>query len=68
MKPSLLQASVVGIVLLTLGATYYRVSTAPERRQVRLETARQTCAGQGGQWVREGRDSSCIKPGVAPQR
>jgi len=52
-------------VVVTVGATVFRVWTAPERIRMRLDTARTTCLNAGGEWIKVGREESC-RP--APER
>ncbi len=39
------------VVLLTLGATAFRVITAPDRVKERRNTARAVCIQSGGEWA-----------------
>ena len=54
---------VAAVIVLALGATAFRVATAPERAKQRRELARQTCVQTGGEWVQAQRDEVCRKPG-----
>ena len=56
--------AIVAVITLTVVATAFRVSTAPERIRQRLDTAKTTCIKAGGDWVNEGRDALC-QPGTA---
>ena len=47
------------VVALTLGATAFRVSTAPERARMRLDSAKATCLNAGGEWIKTGNEESC---------
>ena len=50
----------IGIVVaLTIVDAAYRVSTAPERIRMRLDTAKATCLNAGNEWVKVGREESC---------
>ena len=50
-------------VALTVMAAVFRVSTAPERIRMRLDTAKTTCVKGGGEWIKVGRDELC-QPGL----
>lgn len=52
-------AAIVAVVVLTIVAAAYRVSTAPERIRTRLNAARDACLSAGGDWVRVGREEWC---------
>ncbi len=57
-----LNASVLAIgavIALTIAATIFRVATAPERIQRRLEAAKASCLNAGGQWLKSGREATC---------
>jgi hypothetical protein len=56
-----LNASVViaAVVVLTIGATVFRVWTAPERIRLRLDSAKASCLNTGGEWIKVGREESC---------
>lgn len=65
-----LNASVIAIALvvaLTLAAAVFRVSTAPERIRMRLETAKATCIKAGGEWIKVNREELC-QPGAAQKK
>jgi hypothetical protein len=47
------------VVALTIVSAVFRVSTAPERIRLRLESAKASCIDAGGQWVEVGREQSC---------
>lgn len=51
---------VIGIVVtLTLLATFFRVSTAPERTRQRIESAKSSCLNAGGEWIEVDREQIC---------
>ena len=52
--------AIVTVVALTIVAATYRVATAPERIRKRLESAKATCTGAGGQWIKVEREESCL--------
>ncbi len=52
--------SVAAVVALTIAATVFRVSTAPERIRMRLDTAKASCIKAGGEWVTVNREESCV--------
>ena len=58
---SLARSAFVIVVLVAIGATVFRVSTAPERVKERRNTARSVCVGSGGEWIRVGSDEICQK-------
>lgn len=70
-KPTVnLNASVIAIALvvaLTIAAAVFRVSTAPERIRMRLETAKATCIKAGGEWIKVNREELC-QPGAAQKK
>ncbi len=47
------------IVAAAAAAAVFRVVTAPERVQKRMETAKETCIKSGGTWAFEGREPIC---------
>ncbi len=51
------------IIVLGIAATVFRIYTAPDRIQQRLETAKTVCEQSGGHWVvgSSGRDPVCEK-------
>jgi hypothetical protein len=51
------------VIIVALGASIFRVATAPERAKQRRDLARQTCVETGGEWVQAQRDGICRKPG-----
>ena len=51
MVPRVPVVIVVAIIVLATVALVVRVSTAPERIQKRLDTAKAVCHQSGGQWV-----------------
>lgn len=59
MVVSLARSAFVVVVVATLAATVFRVSTAPERVKARRDQARSVCIGSGGSWVQVGRDEIC---------
>jgi len=61
MTTNLARSAFVIVVLAAVGASVFRVSTAPERVKERRETARSVCIGSGGQWIRVGNDEICQK-------
>lgn len=61
MSLSLARNAFVIVVLAAIGATVFRVSTAPERVKERRNTARSVCVSTGGEWVRVGKDEICQK-------
>ena len=50
-------AVTIGVV----GATVFRVASAPDRIEERKAVARNVCIENGGQWVNQGRDAICVK-------
>jgi hypothetical protein len=61
MTLNLARSAFVIVVLAAVGASVFRVSTAPERVRDRRDTARSVCIGSGGQWLRVGNDEICQK-------
>jgi len=61
MTPSLARSAFLIVVLATIAATVFRVSTAPERVKERRNTARTVCISMGGEWVQVGNDEICQK-------
>ena len=61
MNLSFAHSAFVIVVLAAIGATVFRVSTAPERVKERRNTARSVCVGSGGEWIRVGKDEICQK-------
>ena len=59
MKVSVSVMAMISVIALTLGAAGYRVTTAHERMQLRLESARAACVASGQEWVTDGRETSC---------
>jgi hypothetical protein len=49
----------------TLGASAWRVSTAPERIRARHEVAKQVCVTRGGEWVQIEREFLCAPASAA---
>lgn len=47
------------IVTVATAAAVFRVATAPERIQKRMETAKETCIRSGGTWGLDGREPVC---------
>ena len=52
------------IIVLGVAATVFRIYTAPDRIQQRLDTAKTVCEKSGGKWVvdSKGYDPVCEKP------
>ncbi|MEO8154267.1 MAG: hypothetical protein ABI605_14460 [Rhizobacter sp.] len=61
MYTSLTRSAFLIVVLAAVGASVFRVSTAPERVRERRDTARSVCVSSGGQWIQVGRDEICQK-------
>jgi hypothetical protein len=61
MTLNLARSAFVIVVLAAVGASVFRVSTAPERVRDRRDTARSVCIGSGGQWLQVGNDEICQK-------
>lgn len=61
MTSNLMRSAFVIVVLAALGATAFRVYTAPDRIKARRDTARSVCLGSGGEWVKVDRDEVCRK-------
>ena len=59
MKLNLSVTAIALVVTVTVVAAAYRVTTAPERIRARLDAARASCLGAGGEWVKVGNDESC---------
>ena len=59
MKVNMSVLAMLAVATLAVLALTYRVTTAPERIQQRLASAKATCANTGGQWVKVGREESC---------
>jgi hypothetical protein len=53
------RSAFVIVVLAAVGASVFRVATAPERVKERRNTARSVCVGSGGAWVQIGKDEIC---------
>jgi hypothetical protein len=51
--------SILGVAVLAVLATTFRVSTAPERIRMRLESAKATCVGAGGEWIKVDGEEVC---------
>ena len=47
------------VVVLTIVAATYRVSTAPERIRMRLNAAKESCLNGGGEWIKVGNEEAC---------
>jgi len=60
---NLARSAFVIVAMVAVGATVFRVSTAPERIKERRNTARSVCVGSGGSWVQMGADEICQKDG-----
>ena len=56
---------VLGVALVAVSGTVFRVATAPDRIRDRVETARKVCAERGGEWVTVDRREQCRVPGMA---
>jgi hypothetical protein len=54
----------LAVIAMAIGAATFRVTTAPDRIRLRLDTARTTCLNNGGEWVGVGRDAICQQPAV----
>ena len=67
MKLSFSIVAIVSVVALTLGAAGYRVSTAPDRHNMRLASARATCIAAGGEWIKVEREESC-RPSIGEKK
>lgn len=52
MKLNISVLALLSVATLAVLALTYRVSAAPERIRQRLETAKATCLGNGGTWVK----------------
>ena len=52
---------VVPIVVLAASAAMFRIYTAPERIQKRLEMAKEVCFKAGGQWTVDDRSAPICK-------
>jgi hypothetical protein len=61
MTLSLARSAFVIVVLAAVGASVFRVSTAPDRVKERRNTARSVCVSTGGEWVQVGSDEICQK-------
>ena len=61
MTLSLARSAFVIVVLAAVGASVFRVSTAPDRVKERRNTARSVCVSTGGEWVQVGGDEICQK-------
>jgi hypothetical protein len=61
MTLNLARSAFVIVVLAAVGASVFRVSTAPERVRDRRDTARSVCISSGGQWLQVGNDEICQK-------
>lgn len=57
LNPSVL--AILSVAVLASLATAFRVSTAPERIRMRVESAKATCVGAGGEWVKVDGEQSC---------
>jgi len=58
-KVNLHVTSVVAVIALTIVATTYRITTAPERIRLRLNTAKESCLNSGGEWVKVDKHDVC---------
>ena len=57
--------AVAVVVIASVAGAAVRVATAPDRAKDRRDTARATCMGAGGEWVRIGNDEACRAPDPA---
>jgi hypothetical protein len=66
MYTGMARSAFVIVVLTAVGATVFRVATAPERVKERRNTARAVCVGSGGSWIQSGKDEICQRnnPGL----
>jgi hypothetical protein len=63
MRPEKTGWLVLGVTVMAVSGTVFRVATAPERVRDRVATAKRVCTERGGAWVKvEGRDQ-CQLPG-----
>ncbi len=56
---------VLGVAVVAVGSTVFRVATAPERVRDRVETAKRVCGERGGEWVKVDRREQCRLPGLS---
>ena len=63
MKTSFAVASVAVVTLVTVVAATFRVTTAPDRLRMRLDSARTSCLNNGGEWIKVGREELCRTAG-----
>ena len=52
------------IVIAAVGLAVFRIVTAPDRIAERRNTARTVCTSAGGEWVTDGRNEYCRRPGA----
>jgi hypothetical protein len=55
----------VAIVTVLVLGTIFRIATAPERRQMRLQSAKESCVRSGGEWIKVDNDDACQPRPVA---
>ena len=48
------------VIAMSIGAVTFRVTTAPERIRMRLDSAKASCLKAGGEWVKIDREESCL--------
>jgi len=65
MRTAMTGMLVVGVAVVAVGSTVFRVATAPDRNRDRLELARRVCTERGGEWVTVDRRELCRVPGTA---
>jgi hypothetical protein len=62
MKISLGRYAFALVVIGVMAATFFRVSTAPERVKQRRDTAQATCAANAGTWKIVDKTEICDRP------
>ncbi len=55
---------VLGVAVVAVSSTVFRVATAPERARDRVETAKRVCSERGGEWVKVDSRDQCRVPGT----
>jgi hypothetical protein len=68
MYTAMARSAFVIVVLAAVGATVFRVATAPERIKERRNTARSVCVGSGGAWVQIGTEEICQRSDTATEQ
>ena len=63
LKPNGVTLFVAIVVALVMG-TIFRIATAPERRQMRLQSAKESCVRAGGEWIKVDNDDACMPRAV----